>query len=257
MVAEAPKDWPEDAAIMPNARRILKMLAVTNAKLIKKKDVLAIVANGKMLGERAIDPRWLAMFLREGWIAPIAEPGGTTFRLTTSGHTECAGETSMHFADNHRVLETKLVGVADGQALYATVNVAESPLAWLRSRAGGQALTADEYDAGERLREDFTMAQLSPRITVDWSRPLVDRQSAGNGVEAMGYSVIAAKARVTGALTAIGPGLGDVLLSVCCYLQGLEETEQKLQWPRRSAKLVLKLALARLAEYYGLRRKAN
>ncbi|MFP4003568.1 MAG: DUF6456 domain-containing protein, partial [Alphaproteobacteria bacterium] len=50
-----------------------------------------------------------------------------------------------------------------------------------------------------------------------------------------------------------GPGLADALLQVCCHLKGLEEAERALGWPRRSGKLVLAIALERLAVHYGMK----
>lgn len=87
-------------------------------------------------------------------------------------------------------------------------------------------------------------------MTVDWDRPF--GTGGGNGAEDAAALALAARARVAHALKAVGPGLGDVLVSVCCFLYGLEDSERRLQWPRRSAKLVLKFALQRLAVHYGL-----
>ena len=50
----------------------------------------------------------------------------------------------------------------------------------------------------------------------------------------------------------MGPGLSDILLETCCYLTGIEQAERALGWPQRSAKIVLKIALDRLAVHYGL-----
>ena len=45
--------------------------------------------------------------------------------------------------------------------------------------------------------------------------------------------------------------LGDLVLRVCCFLEGLEITERRLGWSARSGKVVLKLALERLARHYA------
>ena len=46
-----------------------------------------------------------------------------------------------------------------------TVNLAESPLGWLRARA---LISDRHFAAGELLRRDYEMAQLGPRVTMRW-----------------------------------------------------------------------------------------
>lgn len=69
--------------------------------------------------------------------------------------------------------------------------------------------------------------------------------------------VLAAKQRFSAAMRAAGPGLNDLLFDVCCHLRGLEEAERANGWPTRSAKVVLRIALERLADHYGLRIKGR
>jgi hypothetical protein len=134
--------------------------------------------------------------------------------------------------------------------------VAESPLAWLagrRDRNGRALLSAEQVEAGERLRRDFTKAGLTPHVTQSWSAQPGTAPGAGQG---RGFTPtelsLAAKQRFQKALDALGPGLADVTVRVCCHLEGIEQAETGLGWPRRSAKLVLTLALDRLAAHYGL-----
>ncbi len=55
---------------------------------------------------------------------------------------------------------------------------------------------------------------------------------------------------MTGALRELGPGLGDVALRCCCYLEGLERAEKRMGWSARSGKIVLRIALQRLKRHY-------
>ena len=69
--------------------------------------------------------------------------------------------------------------------------------------------------------------------------------------------VIASRQRVRLAMEACGPEFSGLLMDVCCFLRGLEQVEHERGWPLRSAKIVLQLALDRLARHYGLRDEAR
>ncbi|MGN3975364.1 DUF6456 domain-containing protein [Tsuneonella sp. SYSU-LHT278] len=129
-----------------------------------------------------------------------------------------------------------------------TVNLAESPIAWLHARGH---LDDRLFDAGERLRADYERAQLSPSVTMRWD-PVRARTTGDSGLTA-GEKQIAAKARFDGALAAAGKGLEDVLWRVVCAGEALPDAERALTWPARSGKLVLRLALDRVADFYRIR----
>lgn len=127
-----------------------------------------------------------------------------------------------------------------------TVNLAESPLGWLASRG---LATARQVEAGERLRADYETAGLGPRVTMRWSSRV---DGAGGGLDPA-TARIAAKRRFDAAMTAAGPGLKDVAWRVVCAGEGLPAAEKALGWPTRAGRLVLTLALDRVADHYGLR----
>lgn len=147
-------------------------------------------------------------------------------------------------------------GARDAKPESMTVNLGESPLGWLarRKNAEGQAfLTDEDVAAGERLRADFERAQLGPTVTQDWRR-FLSPGGTGSGTSAQDRSVDggaeAARQRVMDALNDLGPGLSDAALRTCCFLEGLETVEAKMSWSARSGKIVLKIALQRLADHY-------
>lgn len=134
---------------------------------------------------------------------------------------------------------------------------AESPLAWLatrRDRDGRPFLAAYEVEAGERLRRDFTQAGLTRSICMSWNFAVVPGKGRRGPADAHEIADMAldARKRVQRALSALEPTLRGLVLDVCCFLKGLEEVERERRWPRRSAKLVLRIALSQLAGHYGM-----
>lgn len=139
------------------------------------------------------------------------------------------------------------IGGARGKRRTVTVNLAESPVAWLHARGH---LSDRLFDAGERLRADYERAQLAPSVTMRWD-PVRVKTTGDAGLTA-GERQLAAKARFDGAIDAAGPGLSDVLWRVVCAGETLADAERALEWPARSGKLVLRLALERVAGFYRI-----
>ena len=137
-------------------------------------------------------------------------------------------------------------GRAKGRPRTVTVNLAESPLAWLHARGH---LADRLFYAGERLRADYERAQLAPSVTMRWDPVRV--KTTGDGLTP-GERQIAAKARFDGAIAAAGKGLEDVLWRVVCAGETLPDAERALAWPARSGKLVLRIALDRVADFYRI-----
>jgi hypothetical protein len=164
------------------------------------------------------------------------------------------------FQAQHQERVSKTFADGAGRSASVTVNLAESPLAWLsrrRARDGNALLEPEQIAAGERLRADFSRAQMSPRVTANWEARAGGRGSGGGGRSPglidLTDAALDARQRVHRALDDVGPELGSVLLDVCCFLKGLEVTERDHGWPARTGKVVLKIALDRLAGHYGLR----
>ncbi|WP_448582292.1 DUF6456 domain-containing protein [Thermaurantiacus sp.] len=149
----------------------------------------------------------------------------------------------------NRTLGRKRLAPADAvDRQLVHVNLDESPLSWLSRR---NLLSGRQVAAGERLRRDYHAAQLSPRVTMRWDMAVpAARRSAGSWAQTQAMGSVGARTRFHAAMEAVGPGLADILWRVVCEAEGLEAAERGLRWPARSGKLVLGIALDRLAAHY-------
>lgn len=131
-----------------------------------------------------------------------------------------------------------------------TVNLAESPLSWLNAR---RMITPRQFEAGERIRLDYETAMLGPRVTMRWETPIGGKvqRRAPEGLDPT-LAQISAKRRFDAAMAEVGSGLADIVWRVVCAGEGLATAEKGLGWPSRAGKLVLMLALDRLATHYRI-----
>lgn len=161
--------------------------------------------------------------------------------------------------ENGRLIEERALNVDQAPkakswrarpARSVTVNLSESPLGWLHSRGH---VSLRQFDAGERLRADWERAQLAPRVTMAWDGAPMSGQRGGSAhAPDLSGSQIDAKRRFHDAIDHAGPGLSDILWRVVCSGEGMREAETALGWPARAGKLVLTLALDRVANYYRI-----
>lgn len=226
------------------ARTLLRHIA-KGARLVGEPHGAYVLVGGRR--RRPVDPSAVQLARGKGWLgecdgALVLEQAGLALLVQDKTARE------DRFAAQHRVLETKLVKDERGRESYVVVNAAESPLALLRLR---NLIDDRAFEAGEKLRRDFTLAQVMPRLGVDYEAPVGRRK--GKPETLISETALAAKQRFNRAMRALGPGLSDVMFDVCCMLEGLEESEQRRNWPRGSGRIVLRLALERLAAHYGRR----
>jgi hypothetical protein len=244
-----------EGEIAREGRRVLRRLAHQGARLTPREDgSYGLSGNGK--AALKVASSMVEAFRRRDWLTPAAGEGGHLALSDAGlGWLRRAMADENPFAAQHQLRATREIAGPEGETLLLTVNEAESPLGWLRHRRGRDGkplITALQFEAGEKLRHDFTLAQLTPRMAVDLSAPVVAGRRGAKSDTALPEMVLAAKQRLRRALSAIGPVLADLALDICCHLTGLEDAERLHGWPRRSAKIVLQIALDRLAEHYGL-----
>jgi hypothetical protein len=243
----------DDVTIAREARRILRRLAEPGAVLAIAQDmdkaaVVRSLPDGRTARLAVVDRPVAQVFALKGWIL-CRKPGRvSSYVLTGPGRTAL-----RRFAE-----EADAARDGDEPAVQRVrYSPVESPVALLGRRLdkdGKPFLDCALVTTAERLREDFELAQVGPRVAQNWDRFLTggDRGSfRSEGGTAEGPR--AARERVAAALADLGPGLGDMVLRCCCYLEGLEVTEKRMGWSARSGKIVLRIALQRLKQHYDER----
>ena len=242
---------PEAGGEEAEALRVLRRMAEPGAVLAVAAEmaVAAVMreAEGGAAQRLARLDRSLAETLAlRGWIAARGEAGRVArYRITAKGRA--ALRAAMPAPPEPGFAEAQAGFAAAPQGARAITN--EGPLTLLarrRDRDGRPFLARELVAAGERLREDFELAQIGPRGTQDWSRYLTGGCEGGRG----GGAPSGARGRLAAALSDLGPGLGDVALRCCCYLEGMEVLERRMGWSARSGKIVLRIALERLRRHY-------
>ncbi len=264
------RPFTDDDSLSREARRILRRLCESGTILaiapeMERAVVMKETADGTSARIAVLDREIAQVFALKEWIACRRTGRVATYVITQTGRAalkrlmaEAEGAQGMEeaptpFAAQHREMENREIARPEGAGERIRVNIAESPVAMLARRKdadGKPFLSADLVAAGERLREDFELAQMGPRVGQNWDRFLTgsDRGRFGGSGPAEGPR--AARDRVAAALRDLGPGLGDVALRCCCFLEGLEATERRMGWSARSGKVVLRIALIRLKRHY-------
>jgi hypothetical protein len=199
----------------------------------------------------------LAYARRQGWLEEAED--GARLRLTSAGARALRRARSGAGSEPSRGLHKESGATPAGRPAVAPGGGRQdSPLQWLRRRKdkdGRPLISEAQFTAGERLATDYWRAQLTQRVTADWSATATSRRERrgvpGAGME-LADSVVAARERVARALRAVGPELASVLVDVCCLEMGLQAAGRENAWPQRTTRIVLDLALKSLARHYGL-----
>lgn len=264
----------DEATIHHEGRRILRRLAEPGAILAIAPDMeMAVVMrefpDGHTARTGVVERVTAQAFALKDWIScrksgrvasyEITAVGREALRRMMDSDGAAAGagqgmaEAAAEFGNQPRDWDQRDAGGEDGPRRNR-YNLAESPVTVLgrrREKDGKLFLDQDLVVAAERLREDFELAQMGPKVAQNWERFLTGSDRGGYRADSgLPEGPRAARDRVAAALRDLGPGLGDVALRVCCFLEGIETAEQRLGWAARSGKIVLRIALQRLRRHY-------
>lgn len=257
------------------ALRVLRRLCETGSVLAVAEEMNKAVVvrdTGEAAATRTavVDCRIAQALALKDWIS-CDNPGRISrYRITSAGRTALSQlmadfENQARSRNEHGMAEAP--SSFHGAPSHATTNrahperprrmrysAAESPLIALarrRDRDGKPFLDEALVGAGERLREDFELAQIGPQVAQNWDHFLTAGGRGSFGSDDTGNRGSSeARDRVERALSDLGPGLSDVALRCCCYLEGLELAEKRMGWSARSGKIVLRIALQRLKRHY-------
>lgn len=250
--------------------RVLRRMAESGAVLAVAKDmeravIVRDLPNGASTRTAVVERDLAEALALKDWIACQTTGRISRYTLTPAGRAalkrllasdgaEGFAEAMTPFAAQHCEFAQGDIETSQGRSQKVKYNLAESPLTALarrRDKDGKPFLPGELVAAGERLREDFELAQLGPRVAQNWEAFLTPANGPLHGTRhAPGGGAAAARDRVQAALQDLGPGLGDVVLRCCCYLQGMETCEKRMGWSARSGKVVLRIALQRLKRHY-------
>lgn len=249
------------------AKRILRRLCEQGAVLAVAREmetsvVVRVTSEGEQLRTAVVEREIAQAMALKDWIA-CPDPDGRIARyfITNTGRAALRRLTAEDENRASGFVERSAAPDSDAGWDIAAIEGAtrpphryhatESPLIGLarrKDRDGQPFLPRDLVAVGERLREDYEMVVVGMGSIESWvgfmtgDAPTVPTDGPKGAV--------AAHARVKDALADLGPGLGDVALRCCCFLEGLEQTEKKMGWSARSGKIVLRIALQRLKRHY-------
>ncbi|WP_145395735.1 DUF6456 domain-containing protein [Paracoccus sulfuroxidans] len=266
---------------LKQVRRVLRRLAEPGAMLVVAEGMEKAIVIRDEIRTAILDHQLAGYMAVRGWVRLTAQGKLNRYAISSAGRdllrsamsrqraghlpmgsdlasaqpVGCAEDAApFSHADQHRVWDDKvIIDPEDGQRRRTRVNIAESPLLMLarRRESDGKPFLAPELvAAGERLREDYELAQMGPRVTQNWDAFLTSGIDVSRHGSRHNGGSDGARNRVAAALRELGPGMDDICLRVCCFLEGIEMTERRLGWSARSGKIVLRLALMRLDRHY-------
>ncbi len=257
----------DKARLQRDITRALKALSEPRTLLViaeaVEEAIVVLTGDDGRPVRRAIVARDVAevLALRE-WIAGKTKGRLGRYSITAAGRAELNRQ--MAQAESQRAQED--VGpAAQGQGARAQTGRAagaEAPLRVLarRKRGDGEAyLPRALVAAAERFHESFEIARVSGVLGEDLS-PLLQGQIAVSPTAANAAGATTAQALSRGelaldhlskAVRALGPDLAETVILAVCREWGMERVEEALDYPARSGKIVLRIALTTLARHYG------
>jgi len=151
------------------------------------------------------------------------------------------------FGEQHRQIEKSREGLC--------LNLCESALRILATKTKGRPafLLPHHLAAANRIHALVMRTQMIQRTTMSYDPGRVGGKNSGSSVAFdLADSVVDAKKQLYQLLEMLPADCAGVVMDVCGFQKGLQLIEIERQWPRRSAKLILRIGLEQLAVQFGL-----
>ncbi len=266
----------EDPTLPRETLHVLRALTEPKTILVLAEGVEDGVVVHNAGNDRPVRRAVVARELAESLVLRGLIEGQTTGRLaryhiTTAGRHEAAR--LMAQAESQRATAEAGEGsVVDARAAFGVPQArgtrkrmrpvgADAPLHVLarRKRANGEAYLEPELVAAAlRFRESYEIARMGGSLGTDWEGLVSGRIDGGPAIPGGGSTRrLQAQESLSAAIKALGPDLAETVILGVCHENGMEDIESRLDFPARSCKIVLRIALRSLARHYSAEGKGD
>lgn len=116
----------------------------------------------------------------------------------------------------------------------------------------GAFLAPHHVEAARILTRLFERARLRQRVTMSYDPTRLGGNRGAPQQGALADSAADARKRLNTLARTLSPDCWSVLSDICAFDKGLQQIELERGWPRRGAKLVLRIGLDQLCTAFGL-----
>jgi len=124
-------------------------------------------------------------------------------------------------------------------------------------REGASFLEPHHLEAAKRLVILFERSQMRQRVTMSYDAVRTGGRGRLSGQSDLADTAADARNRLNGLASLMASDCWSLLTDLCLFEKGLQQIETERDWPRRSAKLVLRIGLDQLCTPFGLSHHAN
>lgn len=232
---------------------VLARLSKPGAVLAAHKSGFAMFARGDRRRRACarLSASGLRLLLAEGTLEPAEGPDA--FRLSPAGAKRLAralapdalASRAQHGPIGPRAAMDETGAVAELTG--APAAIALSRLNNVRLASGAMFFAPSELRMAALLRAAFERGEVGLIRGSDFSAAPQSGVARGPAAERAQIGAVDARALVQRVLSGLGAGARAVVEAVVLREEGLEAVERRLNWPPRSAKIALKLALQQIA----------